>query len=195
MTAFTGKVYIGQDNRTALSLRVAEELRVSPAAVRLVMGDTDICPFDMGTFGSRSMPDAAEHLRQAAASAREFLLGLAAAQWNVAPAELVSSDGCVRQSDGTRFVAYGELVRGMRRVEVTSSGAPVTPGPAERVVGRPTARLTAPEIVTGAKRYPSDLSRSGMLHGRVLRPPAFGATLRSVDVASARALPGVTVVH
>jgi isoquinoline 1-oxidoreductase len=194
-TAFTGKVDVGQDNRTALSLRVAEELCVPLAAVRLVMGDTDVCPFDAGTFGSRSMPDAGEHLRQAAASAREFLLGLAAAQWNVASAELVSSDGCIRQSDGSRSVTYGELVRGLRRVEVTSSGAPVTAGPAERLVGRPSARLTAPEIVTGAKRYPSDLSRPGMLHGRVLRPPAFGATLRSVDVASARALPGVTVVH
>jgi isoquinoline 1-oxidoreductase len=195
VTAFTGKVDVGQDNRTALSLRVAEELRVPLAAVRLVMGDTDVCPFDVGTFGSRSMPDAGEHLRQSAASARECLVDLAAARWSVAPTELVASDGCIRQSDGSRSVTYGELVRGMRRVEVTSSGAPVTPGPAERVVGRPTPRLTAAEIVTGAKRYPSDLSRPGMHHGRVLRPPAFGATLRSVDVARANALAGVTVVH
>jgi isoquinoline 1-oxidoreductase len=195
VTAFTGKVDVGQDNRTALSLRVAEELRVSLAAVRLVMGDTDVCPFDVGTFGSRSMPDAGELLRQVAASARECLLGLAAAQWNAAPAELVASDGCIRQSDGSRSATYGELVRGMRRMEVASPGVSVTPGPAERVVGRPTARLTGREIVTGAKRYPSDLSRPGMLHGRVLRPPAFGASLRSVDVAGARALPGVTVVH
>ena len=195
VTAFTGKVDVGQDNRTALSLRVAEELRVPLAAVRLVMGDTDLCPFDVGTFGSRSMPDAGEHLRQAAAAARECLLGLAAARWNVAPAELVASDGSVRQSDGSRSATYGELVRGMRRVEVASSGAPVTPGPAERVVGRPAPRVTGPEIVTGARRYPSDLSRPGMLHGRVLRPPAVGATLRSVDVARAAALPGVTVVQ
>jgi nicotinate dehydrogenase subunit B len=194
-TAFTGKVDVGQDNRTALSLVVAEELRVPLAAVRLVMGDTDVCPFDMGTFGSRSIPDAGEHLRQAAASTRECLLGLAAAHWNVAPAELVAYDGCIRRSRGTRSVTYGELVRGMRRVEVTRSGAAVAPGQAEQMVGRPTSRVTAPEIVTGAKRYPSDLSRPGMLHGRVLHPPAFGATLRSVDVARAAALPGVTVVH
>jgi isoquinoline 1-oxidoreductase len=195
VTAFTGKVDVGQDNRTALSLRVAEELRVSLAAVRLVMGDTDVCPFDVGTFGSRSMPDAGEHLRKTAASARECLLGLAAARWNVGAAELVAADGCVRQSHGSRSVAYGELVRGMRRLEVTSSGAPVTPGPAEEMVGRPTPRLAAAEIVTGVKRYPSDLSLPGMLHGRVLAPPAFGAILRSVDVARAEALPGVTVVH
>ena len=194
-TAFTGKVDVGQDNRTALTLRVAEELRLPRAAVRLVMGDTDICPFDAGTFGSRSMPDAGEHLRHTAASARECLLGLAAARWNAAPAELVAADGCVTQSAGARSVTYGELVRGMRRVETARPGAAVTPGPAEQVVGRAAGRVTAPEIVTGAKRYPSDLTRPGMLHGRVLRPPTFGATLRSVDLEGATALPGVTVVH
>ncbi len=195
VVAFTGKVDIGQDNRTALSVRVAEELRVSLAAVHLVMGDTDVCPFDVGTFGSRSMPDAGEHLRQAAASAREYLLGLAAARWSVGAAELSASDGCIRVSHDSRSVSYGELVRGMQRVEITSSDAPVTPGPAELLVGRPTPRLTAAEVVTGAKRYPSDVSCPGMLFGRVLRPPAVGATLRSIDLARAEALPGVTVVH
>jgi aerobic-type carbon monoxide dehydrogenase small subunit (CoxS/CutS family) len=98
VTAFTGKVDVGQDNRTALSLRVAEELRVSLAAVRLVMGDTDVCPFDLGTFGSRSMPDAGEHLRRTAASARECLLGLAAARWNVAPGRRQALGRSVQES-------------------------------------------------------------------------------------------------
>jgi nicotinate dehydrogenase subunit B len=75
VTAFTGKVEIGQDNRTALSLIVAEELQVEPDAVALVMGDTDLCPFDPGTFGSRSLPDAGEDLRVCAGAARELLGG------------------------------------------------------------------------------------------------------------------------
>ena len=70
ITAFTGKVDMGQDNRTALCHVVAAALRAPFEAVRLVMGDTDVCPFDMGTFGSRSMPDAGEDLRAAAAAAR-----------------------------------------------------------------------------------------------------------------------------
>jgi nicotinate dehydrogenase subunit B len=195
VTAFTGKVDVGQDNRTGLSLRVAEELRVPLAAVRLVMGDTDLCPYDVGTFGSRSMPDAGERLRQTAAAARELLVGLAAVRWNVAPAGLVAAEGRIREPGASRLASYGELVRGMRRVEIARAGAPVTPGPAEQVVGRAAGRVTAPEIVTGARRYPTDLSRPGMLHGRILRPPAVGATLRSVDVTEARALQGVTVVH
>ncbi len=73
VTAFTGKVDVGQDNRTALRLLVAEELGVPVVTVRIAMGDTDLCPFDMGTFGSRSMPDAGAALRTTAAYARTVL--------------------------------------------------------------------------------------------------------------------------
>ena len=138
VTAFTGKVDVGQDNRTALSLRVAEELRVPLASVRLVMGDTDLCPYDLGTFGSRSMPDAGEQLRQVAASAREYMREVAASRWGVGAAELVAEGGCIRHPHGARSATYGELVRGLRRVEIASGDAPVTPGPSEQVVGRPT---------------------------------------------------------
>ena len=195
VTAFTGKVDVGQDNRTALSLRVAEELRVPLSGVRLVMGDTDVCPFDEGTFGSRSMPDAGELLRQVAASARECLVGIAAGRWAVAAGTLVAVEGAVRESGGSRSLAYGELVRGLRRVELAAGDAAVTPGPAEQVVGRSTPRLGAWQVVTGARRFTSDLALPGMLHGRVLRPPAHGATLKSADVQAAAAFPGVQVVQ
>jgi nicotinate dehydrogenase subunit B len=194
VTAFTGKVDVGQDNRTALSVRVAAELRVPLTAVRLVMGDTDLCPYDGGTFGSRSIPDAGEQLRHAAAGARECLIELAATRWDVRPSELVAVDGSIRSADG-HSAAYGDLVHGLRRVEIASDHPRVAPVSVGDQVARRTARLTAVDIVTGAKRYPSDLSRPGMLHGRILRPPAIGATLRSVDVAPAAAMPGVTVVH
>lgn len=195
VTAFTGKVNVGQDNRTALSLLVADELRVPLDAVRLVMGDTDICPFDMGTFGSRSMPDAGALLRSNAAAARELLLTTAAARWNVEPTDLVASDGSIRERDGARSISYGELLQGVERVEIVSAEMPLAPGPSERAAEELTPKLTALEIVTGAKRFPSDLTRPGLLHGAVLRPPSFGATLRSVDLTAASATPGVTVVH
>jgi isoquinoline 1-oxidoreductase len=73
VTAFTGKVDVGQDNCTALRLLVAEGLRVPLSSVRLAMGDTDLCPYDMGTFGSRSMPDAGSALAKVAAFARAAL--------------------------------------------------------------------------------------------------------------------------
>ena len=78
VTAFSGKVDVGQDNRTAFRLLVAEELDVPVGRVHIVAGDTDVCPYDMGTFGSRSMPDSGEALRRAAAGARQLLADLAA---------------------------------------------------------------------------------------------------------------------
>ena len=194
VTAFTGKVDVGQDNRTALSQLVAEELRVPFDRVRLVMGDTDLCPYDMGTFGSRSMPDAGENLRATAASARELLLTTAAKMWGVDADGLFASDAAVRERDGDRTIAYGDLLHGERRVE-RAVDVHASPETGWRTAGTPIPKVTAAAIVTGAQRYPTDLSRPGMLRGRVIRPPAFGATMRSLDAAGAHAMPDVSVVH
>ncbi|HXR27409.1 MAG TPA: molybdopterin cofactor-binding domain-containing protein, partial [Candidatus Baltobacteraceae bacterium] len=139
--------------------------------------------------------DAGEDLRRAAAATRGSLLALAAARWEVAAGDLVVSRGTVAVRDGSRSIGYGELVRGLHRVERTSSGPPLTPGPAEALVGHPAPRIGAQAIVTGRKRYPTDLSLPGMLHGAVLAPPSPGATLRSVDVATAQGMGGVTVIR
>ena len=194
VTAFTGKVDVGQDNRTALSQLVAEELRVRFDRVRLVMGDTDLCPYDMGTFGSRSMPDAGENLRATAASARELLLTTAAKMWAVDADGLFASDAAVRERDGERTIAYGDLLLGDRRVE-RAVDVHASPETGWRTAGTPIPKVTAAAIATGAQRYPTDLSRPGMLRGRVIRPPAVGATMRSLDAAGAHAMPDVSVVH
>ena len=163
VTAFTGKVEVGQGTRRALRLIVAEELETALENVRLVMGDTDLCPWDIGTFGSMSMPTAASDLQRVAATAREGL------------------------SRGP------ELVPGVRRAEVVEHEVRLTPATDWHLAGHGVARGD-PAAVTGAKRFTSDLSRPGMGHARILRPPQFGAHLRSADVAVARAMPGVTVV-
>jgi isoquinoline 1-oxidoreductase len=165
VTAFTGKVDLGQDNRTALSLLVAEELGIEPGAVRLAMGDTDLCPFDIGTFGSRSLPGAGEDLRMCAAGAQALI------------------------------AAHGPPRQGWRRVELVPAGTQPSAPARWRSAGRATARVTALALVTGAHRFPSDLVHPGMLHGQVLRAPAYGAKLVSVDFASAQAIDGVTLVH
>ncbi len=195
VTAFTGKVDVGQDSRTALSMLVAEELRVPLATVRLVMGDTDLCPHDQGTFGSRSMPDAGENLRRAAAGARQRLVELAADRLAVDAATLRVADGTVRTSPDEAGITYGDLVKGLRQVQQAAPTAPLARASGERLVGRQTPRVTGPAIVTGTRRYPSDLSLPGMLYGRVLRPPAVGATLHSVETSHAARVPGVTVVR
>jgi isoquinoline 1-oxidoreductase len=196
ITAFTGKINMGEDNRTALSMLVAEELRVPCADVRLVMGDTDLCPSDPGTFGSRSLPDAGETLAATAAAARELLVELAAGRLagaTGASGRLEARDGAVHGSG--RALTYGDLVRGLRRVAGVAGGTPATAPARRRLEGRPTLAATGLALVTGTHRFPSDVSRPGMLHGLILRAPSYGAVLESVDLARARAVAGVTVVH
>ena len=194
VTAFTGKVDVGQDNQTALRLLVAEELAVDPAVVRLVQGDTDLCPYDAGTFGSLSLRDAGEALRRAAAGARQIPIGLAAARLGGPRACLHAEQGSVVcRLTGVRL-PYTALLAGSRQVEVLSEEPPLI-SPAEwATAGRPFAARRA-DVVTGARRFVSDLRRPGLRHGAVLRPPAPGAALRSADTAAAEAMPGVTVVR
>jgi len=196
VSAFTGKVDMGQDNRTALSLIVARELGVEPGAVSLTMGDTDLCPFDIGTFGSRSLPDAGSALAAAAAGARKELLEMAAQRLDVPRQQLELEQGSVRvggsgERAGLRL-ALSELLEGVRRLAV------IEPPAASRVVQRsthPSLRVGGRERVCGAQRFTSDVSLSGMLAGVILRPPCYGARLAEVDLSAAQELAGVSVVE
>ncbi len=196
VTAFTGKVDGGQDNRTALSQLVAEELRVDLSRVVLVMGDTDFSPFDVGTFGSRSMPDAGLELRRVAVAAREGLVELAAERWGVGPGELDVRDGVVLvSSDPSRQVGFGELVRGRRDIREVSGAEVLTPPDLWRTAGVKVGRRTSPAAVTGSKLFPSDLVLPGMLHGRILPRPFAAAELRSVDLSAAEGVAGVQLIR
>jgi CO/xanthine dehydrogenase Mo-binding subunit len=196
--AFIGKVEVGQGTRTALSLLVAEELALPLGSVELTMGDTDACPWDMGTFGSRSMPDAGEHLRRAGAGGRTILLQLAGAQLKVPPGEIELRDGQARARNAGprgRVIGYGQLVRGLHRVELVGPATrPVSPAD-WKTAGRATPNLGDRDVVTGARKYTSDLHLPGLLYGKVLFPPTHGAKLLSADLAAAQALPGVIAVH
>jgi nicotinate dehydrogenase subunit B len=194
VTCGIGKVEGGQGTRAALGLLVAEELGVPAGSVRLVMGDTAVSPYDMGTFGSRSMPDAGPALRRAAAAARESLREAAADRLGVGADEVRLERGEAWVS-GARRVSVAELLRGLRRVEHAPAGAALTPRAEWRTAGRPSHSPAAVAAVLGRKRFPSDLGLPGMLHGAVLRPPAYGARLASLDTRGAEAMEGVTVVR
>ena len=107
ITVFTGKVEVGQNARTSLTQAVAEELCASPSSIQLVMGDTALCPYDMGTFGSRTTPTMAPQLRRVAATARETLLDLAAEQWHAEKSSLKIADGKVSDASGSKTLAFG----------------------------------------------------------------------------------------
>jgi isoquinoline 1-oxidoreductase len=190
----TGKVEIGQNIRTSLSQAVADELCVPVAAVTLVMADTDLTPFDMGTFGSRTTPTMAPQLARAAAAARRMLIARAAAQWHATPSSLRAADGLVHHPDG-RTVSYGDLVRGQSLTGTIPADEPVENPRDWKVRGTPVHKIDAADFVTGRHRYTPDVVRPGMHYGQIIRPDGYNARLVGLDDAKARAMPGVTVIH
>jgi isoquinoline 1-oxidoreductase len=194
VTAYTGKVEIGQNIRTSLAQVVAEELRVPLAAIRLVMADTDLTPFDAGTFGSQTTPVMASQLRKAAAAAREALIDLAAEQAKADRGSFVVADGKVAQPDAKQAFSFGQLTKGQKLMKTISS-PPTAPANQWKIAGKPVLKLNARDIVTGKHRYTPDVKLPAMLYGKVLRPAAFNATLVSVETRAAENLTGVTVVR
>jgi nicotinate dehydrogenase subunit B len=195
VTVYTGKVEFGQNARTSLTQAVAEELRAPLPSIRMVMGDTDLTPFDSGTFGSRTTPAMVPQLRKAAAAAREMLAELAAREWSVERAEITVADGQVSHPPSGRRTGFGALTQGQKLVRAITADVVVRPPDQWTVAGRTAPKVDGPDIVTGRHRYTSDLAPAGMWHGRVLRPPAQGATLASLDSGAAEAMPGVVVVR
>ena len=195
VTVYTGKVEMGQNIRTSLSQVVAEELRVPLESIHLVMGDTDLTPFDMGTFGSMTTPVMAPQLRKAAAAARELLLDQAAEFWKTDRNALTVSEGKITHSATKQVVGYGALTKGLNMVKTISGNEPTTPADQWRIAGKSIRKIDGRYFVTGRHKYSSDIQLPGMLYGKVLRPPAFGAELVSLDTKEAEAIPGVTIVH
>lgn len=194
VTAYTGKAEVGQNIRTSLTQAVAEELRAPVSSVKIVMADTDLTPFDQGTFGSRTTPDMFPQLRKAAAAARETMLDLAAEQLKVERGSLVAADGKVTHSATKKSLSYGQLSKGQKLMKAIGE-ASLTPSTEWKVASKPLGKVNGYDIVTGKHQFTPDIKLPGMLHGKVLRPSAFGATLASIDSKAAENLPGVTVVR
>jgi isoquinoline 1-oxidoreductase len=199
ITVMTGKVEAGQGSRAELTQAAAEELRVDPARIRLIMSDTGLVPNDGMTAGSGSTPRTVPSIRNGAAAARELLLGLAAQQWTVDRASLRVSDGAITHEASKRTITYAELAQAADLAKTFAGPVPgnvkVTPIQAWKVLGTSVPRPNRRDIVTGAHHYPSDILRPGMLHGKILRPPAFGATLVSIDLAPAQSMADVAVMR
>ena len=194
VTVFTGKVEVGQNTRTTLAQSVADELHVPLGSIRLVMGDTALTPFDMGTFGSRSTPYMSPQLRRAASAARDLLVEQAAAEWKIAPDQLVAIDGKVSNPASGATLSYAQLAKGKTLAHNLPDADPITPPDRWTIAGKSAPKVDARAFVTGRHPYTPDLRPPDLLHGKVLRPASLGATLSSADVSAAQALPGVVVV-
>ena len=196
VTCLVGKIEMGQGAMTSLPQLVAEELDVALPMVDIVMGDTDLCPWDMGTFGSLSIRQFGPVLRAAAAEARAVLLELAAERLGAPVTELRVEAGVVtHRAEAARRVSYGELAAG-KRIERRLASPPALEAVSSfSVVGTSAPRRDAVAKVTGQAKYAGDIAPPGALHACLLRPPAHGATLVRVDTGPAEAVAGVRVVR
>ena len=195
VTVYSGKVDLGTGLRIAMRQMVAEELDIPVERIALIEGDTALTPDQGPTAGSTGIQRGGVQIRQAAATARQALLRLAA-EWLKAPAEvLMVENGVIRAKTGGKRVKYGDLIGGKQFALKLDAKASLK-GPASyRVVGKPLPRPDLPAKLTGRHTYMHDFKLAGMLHGRVVHPPAIGAKLDSVDEASISGIPGAKVVR
>jgi nicotinate dehydrogenase subunit B len=196
VTCYSGKVEMGQANTTALAQMIAEELEVPFDVVTMVMGDTQLCPWDGGTNGSRSIKYFGPALRAAGADARDVLVQLAADRLKLPPTRLRAENGfVVDRNDNRTRVAFGALVQG-RRLERRVDSKPSLKKAADcRVIGKPLPVGNSVDKVTGRAKFTGDVRLPGMLYGRVLRPSAHGAQMKKVDLAAARRFPDARVLQ
>ncbi len=199
ITVLTSKVEVGQGARTQITQAASEELNLPTERIRVIMADTEQCPDDGGTAGSRTTPSTVPRVRSAAATARDVLIRLAAEHLGVERTEIKFEDGVFRAASGKDAslaqLAADPNLQSRFASQTWRDGVEVTPVNEWRVLGASVPHVRGRDTVTGRVLYPSDIVRPGMLYGKVLRPPSYGATLTSIDLAPAQAMPNVIVVR
>jgi isoquinoline 1-oxidoreductase len=196
ITCYTGKIEMGQGIITSLPVMMADELNVPLKMVKMVMGDTDLCPYDAGTWGSQSTQTFGPAMRAAAAEAKAVLVEMASARLGIPAGQLEVRDGVVTDTKNPKkSVSYAQLSKGQKLEKYLD----VKPGPEDytkfTLVGKSYKHSDAIPKVTGEAKYTADLKLPDMVFARILRPPVYGAKLKSVDVSEAETVTGVSVVR
>jgi nicotinate dehydrogenase subunit B len=196
VTCFTGKIEMGQGIITSLPQMMADELNVPIEKIKMVMGDTDLCPWDGGTWGSQTTRGFGPNMRAAAAEAREVLLGLASVQMSVPVSQLEVIDGIISDTKNSKnTVSYSQLTKG-KKIEKFLDAKPTLEDYTKfTYVGKSFKHSDAKLKVTGEAKYTGDLKLPGMVFARILRPPSHGAKLTSVDFSEAGKIEGTKVVR
>jgi CO/xanthine dehydrogenase Mo-binding subunit/aerobic-type carbon monoxide dehydrogenase small subunit (CoxS/CutS family) len=194
VTLFSGKVEYGQGLKTALAQIGAEELDLSLEQIRVVMADTAQTPNEFMTTGSMSLETSGNAIRYAAAEARHILLLLASEELEAPIERLQVSEGVITDPASGRSATYWDLFSGQKfATQVTGVAQPKHPE-TYKLVGQPATRLDLLPKVTGEPYFIHDLDLPDMVHGRVVRPPSYGAKLVAVDVEAVAQMPGVLKV-
>ena len=195
ITLYTGKIEMGQGVITSLPQMLADELDAKLDSVDIVMGDTHVCPWDMGTFGSMTTRFFGPPLRKAGAEGRRVLIELASEHFKIPQKYLATSEGYVYDKRNKRKrISYGELTKGKRIERKVKEDIQVKKTSEFKIMGKSFTRRDAGEKVTGNAKYTGDIQLPGMMYAKILRPPAHGAKLLSVDTSVASKIEGVIII-
>jgi nicotinate dehydrogenase subunit B len=196
VTLYTGKIEMGQGIITSLPQMMADELNISVERIRIVMGDTDICPWDQGTWGSQSTRIFGQLMRTASAEARGVLLELGSAQLGVPVSRLEVKDGIISDTkDPKKTISYSQLARGNRIEKFLDVKPSMEDYTKFKAIGKSYKRSDSVLKVTGEAKYTGDIKLPGMVFARILRPPSHAAKLISVDYSGAEKIAGTKVVR
>jgi nicotinate dehydrogenase subunit B len=194
-SVYTGKVDLGTGLRIAMRQMAGEELGLRVDRIALIEGDTALTPDQGPTAGSTGIARGGVQVRQAAATARQAVIRMAAARLGRGETGLDLSDGAVRDESGAAVAHLGEII-GEKRFDLNLDPAAPLRAPARyKIVGQKLPRPDLPAKITGRHAYVHDFTLPHMLHGRVIRPSAIGAKLQSVDDGSVAHLTGVRIVR
>jgi nicotinate dehydrogenase subunit B len=207
VSAFFGKMDMGQGLFVAIGQMVAEELDVPFKAVTVIMGDTATSVNQGGASGSTGIQNGGKQMRMAAAEARRVLVDMAAAKLALPADALTVTDGVVHaKDDPSKRVSYAELIGGRYfNIQLDWNkqwGNPLyAPGKAQpkdpknhKIVGKPIAREDIAPKVYAQEDFCTDVKRPGMVHGRMIRPTVAGSVPMKVDESSIKDIPGARVV-
>ncbi len=196
VTCYTGKIEMGQGVITSLAQMMADELNVPLEKVKMVMGDTELCPYDAGTWGSLTTRAFGPAMRAAAAEARAVLVVMASEKMGVPVNRLAVKEGVIADTaNPSRSMTYAELARGRKLERYLDVKPPVEEHTSFTYVGKPLYHSDARDKVTGRAKYTGDLRLPDMLYARILRPPSHDARLISVDTSAAEKMEGVSIVR
>ena len=196
VSCFTGKIEMGQGVTTSLAQMMAEELDVTVASVKMIMGDTDLCPYDRGTWGSLTTRFFGPPLRAAAAEARAVLIEMAAESLSLPITQLKVDNGVVYDMHNKKVaITYAELTKGKKIVK-SLKDKPKLKSPKEfKIIGKPYLRADASLKVTGEAKYAGDIRLPGMMYARILRPPSHQSKMTSVDTSAVENIDGLQLVQ
>jgi nicotinate dehydrogenase subunit B len=196
VSCFTGKIEMGQGIITSLAQTMADELNVPIEKVKMIMGDTDLCPYDGGTWGSMTTREFGINMRAAAAEARGVLLELASVQLKVPVSQLEVRNGIITDTKNAKnSVSYSQLTKGKKIEKFLKDKPKVEDYTKFTYIGKPFLRHDARLKVTGEAKYTGDIKLPGMVYARILRPPSHGSKLTSVDYSLAEKVEGTKVVR